>query len=63
MSYYYCNKECQVNHWSKHKHGCSALKDKYDVFQGKKRSGEKEEEEEKGKTACDLLGSISIVNW
>ena len=50
LSYYYCNRECQLNHWSKHKHGCSALKDKYDVFQGKKRSGEKEEEEEKGKT-------------
>lgn len=44
---YYCNRECQVNHWSNHKDVCSALKDKYDKFLQVKRSVEKEEE---GKT-------------
>ena len=47
LSYYYCNRECQLKHWKDHKHHCSALKEKYDLFQEKRHSGEKEEDDGK----------------
>ena len=51
MSYYYCNRECQVNHWKNHKVRCTLLKDQYDKFKEKKCIGQEFlEEKEKGKT-------------
>jgi len=37
MSYYYCNRECQLNHWKNHKQLCLALKDEYNIYKGKER--------------------------
>lgn len=50
LSYYYCNRECQLNDWPNHKDCCSVLKDKFNAFKEKKRIVEEFlEEKEKGK--------------
>ena len=35
--YYYCNRQCQVNHWKDHKHMCSILKCRHDRYKDEKR--------------------------
>ena len=50
LSYYYCNRQCQINHWSNHKQYCAFLKRTCDRDKEKKRYGrEFLEEKEKGK--------------
>ena len=50
MSYYYCNRECQVNHWKEHKQHCAFVKENCDRYNKRKRYvREFLEEKEKGK--------------
>jgi len=50
LSYYYCNRECQVKHWKEHKQHCSFVKEQCDRYNKRKRFGrEFLEEKEKGK--------------
>ena len=50
LSCYYCNRQCQLNHWRKnHKQHCAFLKDYHDSYKMKKRMGQEYlEEKEKG---------------
>ena len=59
MSYYYCNRECQVNHWKNHKEQCAFLKDRCEQYKDDERIGEellkdKEEYEQKEKEECAI---------
>ena len=50
LSYYYCNRECQVNHWKEHKQHCAFIKDRCDRYNKRKRYvREFLEEKENGK--------------
>jgi len=50
LSYYYCNRECQVNHWKEHKQHCAFVKENCDRYNRRKRYvREFLEEKEKGK--------------
>lgn len=46
MSYYYCNRDCQVKQWANHKHVCSFLKGKCDQYMEEKRKEEEEVQDE-----------------
>ena len=50
LSYYYCNRQCQLNHWKNHKEQCAFVKENCDRYNKRKRYGrEFLEEKEKGK--------------
>jgi hypothetical protein len=51
LSYYYCNRQCQMTHWKNHKQQCAFLKGIHDTYKKKKRIGDEFlEEKEKGKS-------------
>jgi len=62
MSYYYCNRECQLNHWKKnnHKDSCLFLKGMRERYMEEKRKErEIQEDRAKGKT-YDAVGECAI---
>jgi len=61
LSYYYCNRECQLKHWKEHKHWCSALKEKYDSFQEKRQSGEKEKGKRDDKEPDECAICLEVI--
>ena len=59
LSYYYCNRQCQLNHWKNHKEQCAFLKDKCEQYKDGERIGEeflkdKEDYDQKEKEECAI---------
>ena len=49
LSYYYCNRECQVSHWKEHKQHCAFVKEQCDRYNRRKRYVREFLQEEKGR--------------